>query len=78
MQSSAPSDFRYAAGSFSSQRSNNRKLKSNQAVRAATGISMVGLEERAAINEQLEKSAAREWRERQRLRAILDSLGMNA
>jgi hypothetical protein len=48
------------------------------AMLAATPVRVPELEQRTTINEQLEKSAAREWREWQRLRAILDGLGMKA
>jgi hypothetical protein len=41
---------------------------------AATSVSVPDLKKRAAINEQLEASAACEWREMLRRRAILDSL----
>ncbi|MFL6275817.1 MAG: hypothetical protein ACJ74G_11580 [Blastocatellia bacterium] len=41
---------------------------------AATPVRVPELEQRAAINEQLEKSAAREWREWRQRRAILDLL----
>ena len=40
---------------------------------AVTPVSVPELEQRAAINEQLEKSAAREWREWHRRRAILEA-----
>jgi hypothetical protein len=45
---------------------------------AATSVSVVDVEERTVINRQLEVCAAREWRDMQRRRAILDSLGVNS
>lgn len=45
---------------------------------AATRVSVPELEERAAINRQLEDCAAREWRAALRRRAILDSLSLDS
>lgn len=44
------------------------------AMLAAMNVSVIDLEARAAINRQLEACAAREWREAECRRAILDSL----
>jgi hypothetical protein len=44
----------------------------------ATAVSVPDMKKRAAINEQLEDCAAREWREMLRRRAILDSVGLNS
>ena len=44
---------------------------------AATAVKVPGAKERAAIHDQLEDSAAREWRETVRRRAILDGLRLS-